>query len=344
MTRTLLFLAAGLAATPPFMILMLSQEPFGALPITSLFFLTAAAFFTAAREIGRSDRRAKLLAVAGALGMASLGTLAGFSLGLFTLPAAAICVIAACAALLHRSASRTRVVLGIYVAIGLLVGLSSLGSSGFLWSLAGVLIWPIWVLVMPGLSILPLWLAQATAAVLGIAAFLPARSTARPLASRGLAVALVAGLVLGAVAVSAFVALANARVDTSARFELAPLVLGLVFAGGLLLGAGIVTARLSPSFFSAVGAGLGASLLFIVFSAPPAVRCYANGTSQGTPLEWELTSFGRGSGSSGGSGSSPSGAIQGDPPTRTTGQLNTRGRSAMYVCEGARVIEFREVR
>lgn len=349
LTRTLLFLGAGLAAAPPFMIFVLSDEPLRALLTASLFFLTAAAFFVAGRELGRKDRRAKLLAVAGALAMASLGILAGFSLGPFTFPAAGICVLAAWAALLYRSGRWVRIAFGIYVVVGLLMVVGSIGRPTFLWSLAGVLIWPIWVLFLPTMSILSLYIAQAIAAVLAIAAYVPPRGMARPsgapsLGARGVALALGAGLVLGAVAVGAFVALANARVDTSARFELSPLVLGLVVAGGVLLGLGIAILRLRPSVLGAVGSGLGAALLFFVFSSAPAVTCHANGTSQGTPLEWQLTSFGRGSGSSGSSGSSSGSGVGSDAPTRSEGRFQSHGRSATYVCEGARVVEFGEVR
>lgn len=337
--RTLLFVAAGYAAAPPFMILVLSQEPTGALPYIALFFLTAGAFVVAGRDLAHRPQRARPLAVAAAFALAALGTITGFSLGMITFPGAAIGVLAAWATLLHPPRRAAVVAFVLYVAIGVLTAFAGGVSFAFIWSIPTLFIWPIWLLFVAGSSMLPIYGAFAVAATLAIGAFVQPRPFGQRIRARSAALAILVGILAGIVTVAAFVAWAYARPDTSARFELVPLVLALVFAGGLLAGSAAATLRLAPTRLTAVGLGLGAAILFLAFTYRPAVSCQENGMSQGLPLAWALTSFGSGS-SSGSSGASIGG---GSSPT-STGELRSGDRAATYRCEGARVVEYRELR
>jgi hypothetical protein len=338
--RTLCFLAAGFAFAPPFMILALSQEPLGAVPYMALFFLTGGAFVIAAIELVARPARAKKLAVAGALALAALGTITGFSLGMVTFPGAAVGVAAAWAALLHPPRRALVIALLAYLAVGVVVTLGR-GGFGFIYAIFTVFIWPIWSLFIPAFSIGVIYAAIGIAATLVVGAFLEGRPF-DPQRSRGwIALGIAGGLVLGAVTVAAFVAWAYARPETSARFELAPIVLALVFAGGFLLGTGLATLRSAPSWLPAIGLGLGTAALLLTFTYQPAVTCIAGGGRQGTPLEWALTSFG---GSSGSSGSGSSGTIgPGGERTVQSGEFNYGGRRATFRCEGSTVVDYREV-
>lgn len=342
--RILLFIAAGFAAAPPLVILQMSQEPLGALPYLALFVLTALGFVIAGRELGTRPGRAKLLAVAAATSMAAVGTIAGWSLGMITFPGAAIGVLGAWAALLHPPRRGVVVAFVLYLAVGVFSAVARGTDFAFMWAIPTLFIWPVWLLVTPSFSILAIYGAIAVAAVLAVRAFVRPRvfDAARP--ARWVPLAAGLGLLAGIAAVMAFVGWAYARPETSARFELEPLVLALVFAGGLLLAAGIVTLRLSPSWLTAVGIGLGATLLFLTFTYRPAVSCSASGSAQGLPLSWALTSFGSQSmGSSGSSGTiGPIGP--GSGASTQSGEFRSGDRSATFRCEGAEVVDYREVR
>jgi hypothetical protein len=340
--RTLLYLAAGFSFAPPFMIMALSGEPFRALPYIATFFLTGAAFVVAGRTLETDPTRAKRLAVAGAFALAALGTLAGFSLGMVTFPGAAVGVGAAWAALLNPPRRTLVIAFFLYLAVGIAVAVLR-GTIGYVFMIPTVFIWPIWVLFIPTLSIGVIYAALGIAATLVVAAFVERRPFEPPISTGRIALGLGAGILSGTLAVAAFIAFAYARPETSARFELVPIVLALVFTGGFLLGTGLATLRAAPTWLPAVGLGIGATALLMTFTYEPAVTCTQGGGRQGTPLAWALTSFGGSTGPSGGSGSSGTIGAGGDR-TLQTGEFNYGDRSATYRCEGSTVVEYREVR
>lgn len=336
--RTLLYLAAGFSFAPPFMILALSREPAAAAPYAVLFFATGVAFIVAARDLAERRRRARLLAVSGAFALAALGTITGFSLGLVTLPGAAVGVLAAWATFLAPPRRVTVAAFVAYIAMGIAVA-AARGGIGYIWAIPTVLIWPIWLMLAPTFSVLPIYAAVAVAVILALRALTPLRPFDATRGTVRVPLASAAALFLGVVAVVAFIGWAYARPDTSARFELTPLMVAVVFAAGALAGAGLVLVR--SSALGAISLGIGATALFLAFTYGPAVACRPQGQSQRTPLEWVLTSSG--GGSQGGSGTSGSIGAAGDR-TVTSGEFTSGDRRAVYRCDGATVVEYREVR
>jgi hypothetical protein len=281
-----------------------------------------------------------LLAVGSAIGMAALGTITGFGAGMLSFPAAGIGVLGAWAALLHPPRRRMVIAFIAYTAIGLAI----VGPGALLFPLLlpTVFIWPARVLLFTSASIVSIYAFLGMAASFALLAFVPRRPAwpARPLVW---ALAFGIAVIAGVTAVIIFQLIAMLRTDTSARFELDTLVIGVVFVGGAFAALGVLTLRLRPGAPSAVVLGLGAALLFMTFSYRPAVTCAPNGAGQGVPLSWALRSafqFGGTSMSSSGS----SGTSIGGPGNVSTGRFQSGGREALYRCEGARLVEYREVR
>jgi hypothetical protein len=181
------------------------------------------------------------------------------------------------------------------------------------------------------------------AASVALLAFVPRRAAepARPLVW-GLAFGV--ALTAGVTAVIVFQLIAMVRTDTSARFELDQVVLAIVFLGGAFGALGVVTLRLRPGAPSAVALGLGAALLFMTFTYRPAITCSPNGTGQSLPLSWALRSAFEVRGSSFSSSGSSGTSVGGGSGDVSTGTFRSGDREAAFRCEGARLVEYHDVR
>ena len=344
--RTLLALAGGLVIATIIYITAASQDPIGAAPWLGLLLLDAAGFFGAWWLLGRDPRRAKALAVSAAIGMGALGVVTGFGAGMLSFPAASVGVLAAWAALLHPPTRRIAVAFAAYLAIGVALSLLTAGASfATVFALLFVLLWPTRLILFPASSAVAIYALLGLAASVAIIALRP-RAERRPISARAWIVTLALGVIAGGLAVGMFVAYAEARLSTSARFDLLdPLVLGVVFVGAVAIVFGVSALRSGRGMSGAIALGLGAAALFMTFGARPAVTCQRNGTSQGTPLAWSLRaafeggSTGTYSGGSSGSG----GGVGGGGPSVTSGELRFGPHVATYRCEDDRLVEFREV-
>lgn len=338
--RLLLFAAGALVVGTVAYIGVASSDPRGAWPWIALLLLNAIGFFLAARSLTRDERRAKLLAVASAIGMAALGTISGFGAGMLSFPAAGIGALGAWATLLYPPRRRMIVAFVVYTAIGLV--LVGPGALLFPLLLPTVFIWPARLLLFMPSSIVAIYLFLGIAASMGIAAFVRPRAFAPRPTALSWALAIGIASIAGASAAILFQLIATARDDTSLRFELDPVVIAVVFAGGALAALGIAALRLRPGIASATALGLGAGILFMTFSYRPAVTCAPNGNSNSLPLSWALRSaFERGQSysSSGSSGAS----IGGGSGSVATGRFQSGDREAVFRCDGARLVEYREV-
>jgi len=341
--RVLLALAGGLVTGTVVFITAASQDRISAAPWLALLVLDAAGFLAAWRLLPRDPSRAKALAVAAAIGMGALGVITGFGAGMLSFPAASIGVLAAWATLLHPPSRRVTLAFAAYLAIGLAVSAITAGAALVsVFTLLFVLLWPSRFLLFPASSLVAIYLLLGLAASVAVVA-LRGRAERGVMSVRAWTAAIAVALVAGGVAVALFVAYAQVRVNSSARFELLdPLVLGLVFAGAAAIAFGAMALR-SRGVSGALALGLGAAALFMTFGARPAVTCQTNGTSQGMPLAWSLRApFEGGSTSymsSGGSSGATTGSIGGGV---SSGELRFGPHHATYRCEGDRLVEFRE--
>lgn len=337
--RLLLFAAGASAVGLAAYIAAQSREPVAASPWLALLLVNAGGFFASALLLEPRPARSRLIALASAIALGVLGTVTGFGAGMLSFPAAGIGALAAWAAVLTPPRRPVVIAFIAYVA----VGVATLGPALFYpLLLPTVFIWPMRLLLFTAFSVVPMYLFLGVAASIAVLALIDRRAfTARPTAR---AWAVVAGIsaACGSAAVLVFQALAHAREDTSARFELEPLVLGIVFVGGASATAGILSLRLRPGGAAALALGLGAAALFMTFTYRPAVTCFTNGTAQGLPLAWALRApFEQQRGmTSSGSGSTVS---AGAPRATSTGGFQSGDREVVFRCEDGRVVEYREV-
>jgi hypothetical protein len=341
--RLLLVAAGALVAGTALFIGAASSDRATAAPWLVLLVLDAAGFVGAAVLLARAPRRAQLLAVGSALAMGALGTITGFGAGVLSFPAAGIGALAAWAALLCPPRRRIVVAFLVYLAIGVAVTAPTMGAA-LLYpvSLPFILIWPARFLLLPGSSIVELYVLLGIGVSVALVAAVRRPAFAARLGGRSWIVAAAVAALAGALAAAAFGVLAFARPTTSARFELDPLVLGVVFLGGALAAGGGLTLRLRPSALSAVALGVGATALFMIFTYRPAVTCTPNGVGQGLPLSWALRSgfsFGGGQSTSGGS----SGGTIGGPGAGSSGEFRSGDRLLRFRCEGDQLVEFQVI-
>jgi hypothetical protein len=338
--RLLLFAAGASAVGLAAYIAAQSRGPLAASPWLALLLLNAVGFFGATLLLEPRPARARLIAVASALALGVLGTITGFGAGMLSFPAAGIGALAAWAAVLTPPRRPLVIAFLLYMAIGI----ATLGPTLFYpLLLPTVFIWPLRLLLFTAFSVVPMYLLLGVAAGIGLLAMTDRRAF-RPRPTAG-TWALVAGISVaaGAAAAVLFQAVALAREDTSARFELDPLVLAAVFIGAASAAAGAALMRIAPGAAAAFALGLGAAALFMTFTYRPAVTCSPNSTAQGLPLAWALRApfeQQRGMSSSGGTQSTRAN-VGGD--TTSTGRFQSGDREAVFRCEGGRVVEYREV-
>jgi hypothetical protein len=344
--RSLLALAGGLALATVLFITAASQDRIGAAPWLLLLLLTSAGFFAAALLLSRQPYRAKALAVAAATAMGALGVITGFGAGLLSFPAAAVGVLAAWAALLHPPTRRIVVAFALYLAIGVVASVLTAGPALIsVFTLIFVLLWPGRLVLIPAASFTSIFVLLGLAISFAVYALVGRRAVPRAVPVQWWVATIVVGIAAGVAAVGLFVAYANARPETSARFDLVdPLVLAVVFGGGLAAISGGICVFLWRRPLAALALGLGVAALFMTFGARPAVACMRNGTSNGTPLAWSLRApFEGGStaytSSGGGTSGGTTGSIGGGV---SSGELRFGPHHATYRCEGDRLVEFRE--
>ena len=342
--RSLLVAATALVVGTASYIGVASSDRAAAAPWLLLLVLDAAGFVGAAALLARAPRRAQPIAVGSAIGMAALGTIAGFGAGMLSFPAAGIGVLAAWAALLCPPRRRMVVAFLAYVIIGIAVTAPTMGTALlYPWTLAFVFIWPVRFLVLPGSSIVGLYVVLGFGVSVALVPWIRRRSSDARFEIRHWIVAAGIAVLAGAGAVAAFAVLAFARPTTSARFELDPLVLGVVFLGGAFAAAGALTLRLRSSALSAMALGLGATALFMVFTYRPAVTCAPNGVGQGVPLSWAIRSGFDVGGAQSASGASSGGTI-GGPSGASSGEFRSGERLLRFRCDGGQLVEFHVIR
>ncbi len=327
-----------------------------------VFLLAGVALAYAARSLGTDVRRGRLLALSGGLALAATGVLAGFGAGNVSLPMGALGILAAWAAVLHPPRRVAVIAFAVYVAIGLLLTLPrGPALAAFPWLVSSVVLWP-WTstLLLSAASLaLPIYASIGLALALAISALLSPRG---PVATRGpvapaaprsrffvVRIATLA-LVAGALATAAYIAWAFARPQTSARLELDPVPLAVVFAGAALLALGIASLRALPPLGLA-SLAVGGTIAIVVLLGRPTVECYANGVATtGGPWWLPQTRSGSSSGSAGsGSGNAPgtSGSIGATVSTGVGGSSASSGEIRRgdglvirYRCSGNEVTEF----
>lgn len=296
------------------------------------FPLAAALFVVAARSLAADHRRGRLLAIGGALVLAGVGVLAAFGAGNLTLPAAALGILAAWAAVLHPPRRRFVLAFALYVLIGVAL-LAGRGAQllAFPWLLATALLWP-WTSLMltAGASALPIYGSIGAGVALAVAAFTAPQR--RPVGLLPLAVALGAGVL----SVAAWVVDAQVRVNTSRRFELEVVPLAIVFCAGALVAFGAIALRRSYALGIA-SLVIGATLAALVLTSRPVVECTRGGTATGGGPWWLQSAGTTTSGSGSSSGRISSGGSQGT----ATGRIERGDLLITYACSGSEVTEFR---
>jgi len=322
-----------------------------------VFPLAGLALVSAARSIGTDLRRGRLLAIAGGLALAATGVLAGFGAGNISLPMGALGILAAWAAVLHPPRRMALLAFGAYVAIGLLLTLPR-GATlvAFPWLISSVVLWP-WtstLLLSAASFALPIYASIGLALALAVSALLPQRApvgspdpvTPRAWPGRRFVARTTAlALLIGTVATAAYIASAFARPQTSARFELDPVPLVVVFVGAALLGVGSASLRALP----ALGLGslaVGATVAVVVLLGRPTVECHGNGVST-TGGPWWLPQTGGGSSSGSSVSGSGSGSIGGTVTTGSGGSSGSTGEIRRgdgvvirYRCSGSELVGF----
>src|SRR2546425_3871020 len=297
-------------------------------PLLAFFFTAAGSFAFAAPRVLSDPPVARRLALSGALGLGAIGTLAGLGPGGVTFVPAGLGSLGGWAA--PRAPPRRSVVIAfaVYLAAGLALALPGLRFAPTPWALFAVPVWPL------------LYLLGGFAAV-GVALIYACliASVAIPgalIAGRGLPLRRLHTPVLGVVAIAcgalgiAFSVLrALARPDTSARFELVPLALVVVFAASACVGFGVFALGAAPRR-SLTALALGAPVLVYALSAAPTVQCRPNGLAT-TAGPWWMTV----------SGFAPGGQSQVDALGNASGTIvRTDGHTIRFACDRGRVTEF----
>lgn len=326
-----LALAGAAAAATGCLVYILAISRTVSTPLAG-FALAAALFVLAARSLAADSRRGRLLAVGGGLVLGGVGVLAAFGAGNLTLPAAALGVLAAWAAVLHPPRRPFVLAFALYVAIGIVI-LAGRGPqiAAFPWLLASALLWP-WTSLMfvAGSSALPIYASIGAGVALAVAAFTTPQR--RPVGLLPLAVA----LGVGVLSVAGWVADAQMRVNTSRRFELEVVPLAIVFCAGALLAFGAIALRRSyaPGIASLV---VGATLAALVLTSRPVVECTRGGTATSGGPWWVQSAGTTSSGSGTSSGRISAGGSQGI----ATGRIERGDLLITYACSGSEVTELR---
>ncbi len=286
-------------------------------------------FLAAARGLADEPDGAKLLAVAAAIGLGGMAVLAGFGAGDLAFPMGGLGVLAAWAALLHPPRRPPLLAFVLYVLFGVALTAPRLAVSlTYPWTLATIFLWP-WValVAIPSLGFVLVDGSLGIGVAL-VAAVLVRGRRLEP-ARFGLS-ALAPAVAAGALADLLLVAGAFARPDTSARYELQPLPLVIVFAAGVAATLGLSLLRIAPPV-GALATACGAAVLVLALFAGPTVTCREGGSSQSAGPWWLAWRGGAMSGTGSGGGSSP----------RFSGELRRGDRVVIrYACEGARVVDF----
>jgi hypothetical protein len=288
-----------------------------------LFLIPIALFLAAHRAIGTDIGRARILALAAALALTGLAILTGFGAGDVSFPAASVGVLAAWATWLHPPRRVFVAAFLLYTAIGLALVLPRLSAVVLIpFVLGQAFIWPVTAFFLsPLLAGIPVF--GALGASLAFAAY----AARGPLPSPPPILAVAVALIAGALAVGVSFASALARTNTSARFELAPQAVILLFAATAATTLGLLSIRRVP-LLAGVAIATGSAVLAIALISRPTVSCTRGGgsTSAGP---WWLGPPGSVTGSGGGG---PSGA---------TGEIR-RGDGIVirYACDGETLTEF----
>ena len=285
MLRAARLLLVGSAAAAIGSIAFIARQATAFSPLLLVFAAAAALFLLAAVTLERDPRRGRLLAAAAACALAGIGTLAGMGAGEVTFPAAALGVLAAWCAAMWRTPRWVRVAFLASLVAGLLVNATRLLVLLFFpFLLPSVLVWPITAaLFVPGIGpLVAIYGAIGLSVALAVAAFAPPVAFApRPdarLLARDAAVA-------GVVFVGLEVALAFAQPNTSARDELVPVAIAVIFVAGALLALGVRLLRRGVPG-GLVATFLGATTLVYIVSARPTVVCEPNGASESSGPWW----------------------------------------------------------
>jgi hypothetical protein len=288
-----------------------------------LFLIPIALFLAAHRAIGTDIGRARILALAAALALTGLAILTGFGAGDVSFPAASVGVLAAWATWLHPPRRAYVAAFLLYTAVGLALVLPRLGAvllSPFV--LGQLFIWPVTAFFLsPLLAGLPVF--GALGASLAFAAY----AARGPLPSPPPILAVALALIAGALAVGVSFATALARTNTSARFELAPQAVILLFVATAATTLGLVSIRRVP-LLAGVAIATGSAVLAIAVISRPTVSCTRGGDSTSAGPWWlgpAGTLAGSGSGGPGGS----------------TGEIRrSDGIVIRYACSGETLTEF----
>jgi len=321
----------GSAAASLGVIAIIFTRASAASPYLLIFGFAAADFVASARILEADRRRSRLFAWGGALSLAGMGTLAGFGAGDVTFPAAALGIVAAILASLVPPSRRVLAAVLAYVVVGFAINAARLGSLlAFPLLLPSLFVWPLTLSL--GAGGLGIFAVIGAGIALTIAALAPAITLprGRPRPALALAAALLGGL--GAAACEVLLALAQP--NTSARAELGPAPLAILFVAGALFGGGVVLAIGRRAGGLALTT-LGGAVLLYGLLARPTVVCSGNGVgTSGGP--WWLPSLGaqssRGSFSS--AGSSGTGGV-------STGVIERGdGVRISYRCAGGELVEF----
>jgi hypothetical protein len=325
---TRLLLVASAAAALGAIVFIASRAAFLS-PYLLLFALAAALFVAAARAIGHDRRRGRILAWAGALALAGIGTLAGFGAGEVTFPAAALGVLAAWTALLTPPTRASVVAFLAYLGLTFAFALARAPSLfAFPPLIPSVFLFPLTLSLAFGSG--PAVFAVFGAAI-ALAAWGVAPAEHRP-ARWPLALALGVGLGLALDGLTVVRAIASP--STSARFELGWAPLLIVFTAGLLLAAGLVLSR-SRTRGAAILTTVGSAVVLYALLSRPTVECRSNGVDTASG-PWWLPALGPASGSSSGSISSGAGVPGGSAGVIQRGD----GVRITYSCAGDQLVEF----
>lgn len=327
MLRVARLLLVGSATAAIGVIAVIASRASAFSPLLLIFFAAAVLFVLAAAALEGDPRRGRLLAVAGASALAGMGILAGFGAGDVTFPAGALGVLAAWATVMWRSPRWVWLAFIAYLVIAVALALMRIqGPPVSPMLLPSVLLWPFTTLlfVSAGLPI-AIYGAFGLGIALAVAAYAPPTMVSSPTAWRVIARDATAG---GIAFLLLEVALAIARPNTSARHELVPIALVVMFISAALLAGGVrlLRSNAAAGFAATV---IGGALVLYIATARPTIECSRNGVST-TSGPWWSPSFSvmSSSGSSVGADTATGRISRGDGITIT------------YRCAGRELAEF----
>jgi hypothetical protein len=319
--RLLLFAAAAASFA---VVVLIASRASAFSPLLLLFGVPIGLFIGAHQSIREGPKRARVLALAGAVSLSALAILTGFGAGDVSFPAAGIGVLATWSAWLHPPRRTTVMLFVAYVAIGLVVAVLRAGGSILVpFLIANVFLWPATILFLSPAALSGGAIFAGLGAALGLAAYAARDALPRP----GATVALAGAMLAGVLSLALVIGLAYASPNSSARFELVPQALIAIFAGAFATLLGLLTMRRSP-VLAGIGVAAGASILAVAAISRPTITCSPNGysTSAGP---WWLGPGGSLTGSGGGGSGGFSGSIvRGD------------GITIRYSCSGSTLTEF----